>query len=440
MDSQKSKIFLKILFMLLSFLLLFLLAEDLGKNFFLPEGASITAGVLNERLASPAERLFTKPLLPTLAAWLSPCRSSRTLWPFVCALGGTLLGVALLYALRFSGHSLLSLFSLLPVIFSVPLLFAITSAPAEALGLAFFTVATTDLLEHLRTGRTYPLFSAGIALGVIPFGISWGIFLVLGFFLGNRLLVEVEEHGFLAEYVVLFTPFLLFAGGWWFLHWVYRQGGALFPFLSFPLREMARFSLSGGLLFCGILGVLLCFRCEENRRNCIVSLRFFLLVFLGLGIAWIFSPLAEARLRLTLLSVGIILLFLGFLLLPLRNRLLGFFFLVLFCVGTWMELPGASENLGLWKRALGGEDVLSFLYPEEQRVKTFLEKHLSGSVVGIEGRSFVIEHLAGDVISFVSIYDFSPPRYVLRPFFSSPGEDEKILIQSPHWLLLRKKE
>ncbi len=440
MDLQKSKPFPKILFLLISFFLLFFFSENFGKNFFLPEGASIAVGVLNDNLASPAERMLTKPLLPALVAWLSPCSSFRTLWPFVCAVGGTLLGGSLLYSLRFSGHAFFSCVALVPVIFSVPLLFAITSDPAGALGLAFFTVAVTDMLEHLQTGRTFPLFSAGIALGIIPFGISWGIFLILGFFLVNRFLVESEKHGFLAEYIVLFTPFLLFGGGWWFLHWTYRQGGVLFPPLSFPLQEVAKFSLSGGLLFCGALGMLLLLHCGENRRSCAISFRFFSLAFLGLGIAWMCLPLGEPRLRLTLLSVGILLFFVGFLVLPLRSRLFGFAFLTLFCGATWFELPEASENLGLWKRALAGERVLSFLYPEERRIETFLEETLSESFVGIEGRAPVIEYLAGEKIHFVSVYDVPPPRYLLRPFFSSPGEKEIILFRSPRWLLLRQEE
>lgn len=437
MGSLKSNFYIKTIFLFVSGGLLFFVALDLGGRFFLPEAGSITSMVLHGDLASPADRMLAKPLLPALLAWVAPFGSFRLLWPFLCALGGTFLGASLLYPLKLSPHAGFSLIYLLFTLLSAPFLFLLTTDPGGALGVGLLCVAATDMLTHLRTGQTYHLFSAGVTLGLIPFAASWGLYVLILVFLVNRLLVEVEEHGFLAEYIVLFTPFLLLGGGWWFLHWVYRKGGDLFPSLSFPLGEEVSFFLSGTLLLLGALLLLFSISCGENREGCAISFRFFFLAFLGLGITWLFLPWGEPRLRLILLSLGMLLLFLGSVLLPLRPRLLLALLLGLLCGVTWWELPETSQNLALWKRALGGERVISQLYPEQEQISSLLRQEFEGLSVGLEGRAPLVEFLAGDMVHFVPVEKDFPPEFMLQPFFYLPQEGERVLFRSPHWMLLR---
>ena len=236
---------------------------------------------------------------------------------------------------------------------------------------------------------------------------------------------------------MLFTPFLLLGGGWWFLHWVYRKGGDLFPSLSFPLAEQVSFSLSGMLLLLGALVLLFSISCSENQKGCAISFRFFFLAFLGLGITWLFLPWGEPRLRLILLSLGMLLLFLGSVLLPLGHRLFLVLLLGFLCGITWWELPGTSENLALWKRALGGEKVISQLYPEEEQISSVLRQEFEGLSVGLEGRAPLVELLAGDTVRFVPPGKDFPPKFMLQPFFYLPREGERVLFRSPHWMLLR---
>jgi hypothetical protein len=435
---KKSNLLVKAIFFVISGALLFLLAADLGERFFVPEAGKISSMAIHKDLSSPADRMLAKPLLPALLAWMAPFRSFRLLWPFVCALAGTLLGASLLYPLKLSPHPRCSLLYLFLALLSVPFLFLLTADPGGALGLALLCVATTDMLVHLQTGRTYPLFSAGVALGFLPLAASWGFYVLLGVFLVNRLLVEVEEHGFLAEYIVLFTPFLLLGGGWWFLHWVYRKGEPLFPSPSFPLAEGASFPISGFLLLLTALLLLFSISCGKDRAGCVISFRFFFLAFLGLGVMWILLPWEEPRLRMILLSLGILLVFLGSVLHPLRNHLSLGLLLGLLCVGTWWELPRNSENLAFWKNALTGENAVSYLYPEEKEIGTFLRNELAGASVGLEGRAPMVEFLAGDTVRFVSVYEDPSAEFMLFPFFHIPGKEEDVLFRSPHWILLRR--
>lgn len=438
MDSLRSRRFLIVCTALLSFALLYLIARDVFASFFLPEAASLSVSVLEAPRFEPAERLLTQPTLVALIARLSPFRTFNSLWPSICAAAGVLLVIALLYPLRTSPHPFFSLLYFLPALLSAPFLFMLTADPASALAVACLSVAVADMLSHLRTGHTFPLFSAGLALGLVPFAASWGLYAVLGAVIVNRLLIEAEEHGFFAEYIVLFTPFLLIGGGWWFLHWVYRKGGSLFMPLSLPLAEASLFPLSSAVLLIGAVATLCVIRCGKDREDCAISFRFFLLCFMYLGAVWILLPAPETRLRLALLSAGILLVFLAAAPLPFRRRIVPFFVLLLLCVATWRELPAHSQNLARWSESLRGEGSLSSLYPSEESVGRYLKDRLSGEEVGLDGRAPLVEFFAGGSVRFVPPYEPPLPLVVLRPSFQPPSGGENVLLRSERWVLLQR--
>ncbi len=434
----KSKRLLTVCAALLSFALLFLIAREVFAHFFLPEAASLSVSVLEASRFEPAERLLTQPTLVAMLAWLSPFRAFDTLWPSVCAAAGVLLAIALLYPLRASSRPLFSLFFFIPTVLSAPFLFMLTADPASALAVACLSITVADMLSHLRTGHTFPLFSAGLALGLVPFAASWGLYAVLGAVIVNRLLIEAEEHGFFAEYIVLFTPFLLIGGGWWFLHWVYRTGGGLFMPLFLPFPEASLFSLTSLALLVGAVVTLCAIRCGKDREDCAISFRFFLLCFTYLGVVWLLLPAAETRLRLAVLSVGILLIFLAASLLPFRRRGAPFVILLLLCVVTWRELPAHSQNLARWSDALRGEKPLRALYPSEESVGRFLRERLSGVAVGLEGRAPLVEFFARGSVRFVPPYEQPFPEVILRPSFSPPSSGETVLSRSERWILLKR--
>ena len=438
MDSRRSRRIFLFCAALLSFALLFLVARGVFVRFFLPEAASVSVTVLEASRFEPVEILLAQPTLVALIAWLSPFRSFGALWPSVCAGAGLLLAIALLYPLRASSHPFFSLLFFVPAVLSAPFLFMLTADPASAIAVACLSVAVADMLSHLRTGRTFPLFSAGLALGLVPFAASWGLYAVLGAVIVNRLLIEAEEHGFFAEYIVLFTPFLLIGGGWWFLHWVYRTGGSLFMPLSLPLPEASLFPLTSFVLLIGAAVTLCAIRCGKDREDCAITFRFFLLCFTYLGIVWLLLPAAETRLRLALLSAGILLIFLAASLLPFRRRMAPFIMLLLLCVVTWRELPVYSQNLGRWSDALRGEGAISGLYPSEESIGRYLHDRLSGIEVGLDGRAPVVEFFAGGRVRFVPPYEQPLPEVVLRPSFTPLSGGDNVLLRGERWTLLQR--
>jgi hypothetical protein len=425
--------------LMISFALLFLSASEIFGRFFLPEAASLSVTVLEASRFAAADRLLVQPPLLALAGWLSPFRSFETLWPSICALAGTVLAGILINALRFARHKLISIFFFIFVLLSYPVLFLLTTDPASALGIAFLAVALKDLLSHLRTGHTFPLFSAGLALGLIPFAAPWGLYVVLCALVLTSFLIEVEEHGFFAEYIVLFTPFLLFGAGWWFLHWVYGKGSFLYTQLSFPLSDAAAFPVSAAVLAVAVIFALVSIRCGEDKADCAVAFRLFFLSFASLGIAWLVLPAGEVRLRISLLSGVAVLIFLARVLLPVRRCPMLWLCLLLFCVVSWWEMPLRSKNMARWNEALRGEGFISRVYPAEEPVGRYLRERLPGASVGVEGRgAAVVEFFAAGKVRFVPQYETPTPPFSVRPAFLPPSADERVVTGSGQWLLLER--
>lgn len=481
--------FALLVLLLAAFLGVWLVSDVLYPNFVLPEEISLVVSLRDGAVLSYGEKLLASPFLSHLfgrGLFFVFGESFPPLLAALCAVPLFALLVFLVRCLVVPGPFRLAL--LVVAVASLPLALFLTSSPGLTLALALAGTTAYCLLSYALRETVFHLFIAGFCIGALPFAEPFFLYYILGLVPLLWMLLSGGFRKVFALHVVLFSPVLLFLGGWLLLEWIYGAERFLLVPLPWAFRGEESVTLLWTPLFLALWGIVLGVFCSfvasggmpsenafSSAKNAarkdlsMFRIFWFVHVFL-LGVIWFFGGEKE---RLVLLAFGALLLLAGAAVLRMRTFCVcGFFGLfACFAVLGWWELPGASLVTRAWIDGLHGKDTAVMLYGSDVEAAHWLRKFRSG-----EEKAF-LRGDGGDAVRFFAArsktraflpvsrlivsQDETPPfrnlfpekRYtplresvtkegtpflVLRPVSVAPRSGEITLFENAHWVIAQE--